>query len=52
MLILIRDFVAFIDTYELWTNATVNSIYGKFRRCFKSDVRSSWDEIIDGEPKL
>ena len=37
--------------YELQTNASVNSIYGKFRRCFKGGARSAWDEIIDGETK-
>ena len=51
MLLTIRDFVAFIDTYELWTNATANSIYGKFRRCFKGDVRSACNKIINGEPR-
>lgn len=39
------------STYDLWTELAVNNEYGKFRRCLKGEIRGSWDEILEDEPK-
>ena len=39
------------ESYELWVNLAANNIYRKFRRCLKGEIRASWDELINGEPR-
>ena len=51
LLLTIRDFCAMASTYDLWTELAVNNVYGKFRRCLKGEIRGSWDEILEDEPR-
>ena len=44
-----RDFVSFIDSYELWSEMTDKSFYAKFRRCLKGDSRDALDDLVSGK---
>ena len=45
----VRDFVSFVDSYELWSEMSDKSVYAKFRRCLKGDSRDAWDDLVSGE---
>ena len=45
----IRDFVSFVNSYELWSEMTDKSVYTKFRRCLKEDSRDAWDDLVSRE---
>ena len=44
-----RDFVSFVDSYELWSEMFDKSVYAKFTRCLKGDSRDAWDDLVSGE---
>ena len=45
----VRDFVAFVGSYEIWNEMTDKSVYAKFRRCLKGDSRDAWDDLVSRE---